>query len=234
MVQTLEGLSASKTHDQSELQKLESTQNQYYERAVDKMKQFLASLDEARLAERARRTPEPDDDELVREIAQLGKQLEQTRQQTTSLTHDRQAWDERLRGLQQVLVQFRSAEFDSRRSLFQASFNLDAHLAGYLEDRESAQQLWSAIRQHQQFAPTWLEQAGQDQPGQSPAGGFRRGLDSELSSVLLRSLAEVAGAALRGVAYRGMQRRGPVRRQRRIQTGRPRFPRRGFTNGRGF
>lgn len=228
-VQTLEKLTESKTHYQEELQGLESARNQYYEQAIKKMKQFLATLDEARLAERARRTPEPDDDQLVREIAHLGNQVEQTQQQANHLSHERQSWNEKLHGLQQLLMQFRSAEFDSSRSLFASGFQLKSHLDRYLEGHEGGQQVWNAIRQHQQFAPTWSDQMRQDQ-----SGGFGRGFDSELSSVLLRGLAEVAGAALRGAAYRGMQRRGPVRRQQRSQTGRPRFPRRGFTNGRGF
>jgi chromosome segregation ATPase len=238
-VQSLEKLTKSKVHHQEELQRLESARNQYYEQAIKKMKQFLATLDEARLAERARRTPESDDDQLVQEITDLGNQLEQTRQQATSLTRERQSRNEKLHGLQQLLMQFRSAEFDSRRSHFASSFQLESHLRGYQEGRESEQQVWNTIRQHQQFAPTWSDQMGQGQwgqgqLGQGQAGGFGRGFDSELSSVLLRGLAEVAGAALRGAAYRGMQRRGPVRRQQRSQTGRPRFPRRGFTNGRGF
>jgi chromosome segregation ATPase len=224
IVQALEGLTTTKTSQQKERQELESSRNQFYAQAIGKMKQFLASLDDARLTERARRTPEPDDDVLVKEIILLGDQLDRTSQQTTSLARDRQSLEEQLQGLQQVLMQFQSAEFDSRRSLFSASFNLEAHLSSYLEDRENAQQLWNAIRQHQQFTPAWHDQSG----------GIGRGVDSELSYVLLRGLAEVAGAAMRSAATRGMQRRGPARRQRRIQTGRPRFPRRGFTNGRGF
>jgi hypothetical protein len=224
MVQSLEELAVSKTSRQEQIQTLEGSRNQYYKQAVDKMKRFLASLDEARLAERARRTPEPDDDALVEEITKLGEQLEQTRNQEAILARERQSWSERLHGLQQVLVQFRSTEYDSRRSLFSAGFDLDVHVARYLEGRESGQQLWNAIGQHQHFAPTWQDQSG----------GLGQVLDSELSQVLLRSLAEVAGAAMRGAAYRGMERRGPARHQKRIQVGRPRFPRRGFTNGRGF
>jgi chromosome segregation ATPase len=224
MVEALEKLTETKGGHQEELQQLDSGRNQYYQQAVDRMKKFLASLDQARLAERARRTPEPDDDALVEQIAQLGEQLERTEQQAASLNHDRQSWSERLRGLQQVLMQFQSAEYDSRRSHFSSGLQLQSHMANYLDGRENAQQLWNTIRQHQQFAPSLQDQSG----------GFSRGLDSDMSQVLLRGLAEVAGAAMRGAAYRGMQRRGPARRQRRVETGLPRLPRRGFTNGRGF
>ena len=159
MVQALEKLSASKESHQEELLVLENAHNKYYEQATQKMKQFLATLDEARLAERARRTLEPDDDELVREITHLGSQLEQTRNQTTSLTRERQVLAERLRGLQHLLVQFQSAEFDSRRSLFAAGFQLESHLARYLEGEESGPQVWKAIRLHQQVCHRFTDKA---------------------------------------------------------------------------
>ena len=75
------------------------------------------------------------------------------------------------------------------------------------------------------FAPAWHEQQG-PQFGGASAG--------DVSMVLLKVLAEVAGAAMEHSANRGVQRRGPVRHQSRQASGRPHFPNRGFTNGRGF
>jgi hypothetical protein len=89
----------------------------------------------------------------------------------------------------------------------------------------TAQQAWEALQSSQRFAPAWHDQRA-PQFGDFPVG--------DVSMVLLNVLAEVAGAALQHSAGRGMQRRAPMRRQTRQATGRPQFPNRGFTNGRGF
>ena len=164
---------------------------------------------------------------MVAEVTQIGDRLDAAEGRGAELGQARAAWDERFNGLQEILQRFRQAEFDSQRSMF--PLQLDAHdlVEQYIAGRVTAQQAWTALQQSQRFAPVWHEQQGQGpQFGDVTAG--------DVSMVLLRVLGEVAGAALRHSAGRGMQRRAPMRRQTRQATGRPQFPNRGFTNGRGF
>ena len=86
-------------------------------------------------------------------------------------------------------------------------------------------QLWSAIRKSQEFAPPWYQEP--------PMRGDRK-YEGDFSYVLMRVLIDIAGEALKNAAYRGMQRRSSVRQQQRLEEGRPRFTKRGFTDGSGF
>jgi chromosome segregation ATPase len=218
---------------QQELLKLAGVQNEFYEQALARMQSFLASLPPARLAEESRTTPEREDDAIVAEVSYLSEQLQTADQRSALLARERQAWDERLGGLQTVLQRFRQAEFDSRRSLFAAELDAEGLAAGYIAGQLGAADLWSALQRAQRFAPEWHEQRGPGWDG----GGVR--IDpqviGDVSQVLIHVLGEVAGAAMRGSAQRGVERRAPTRTQQRQSTGRPPFPKRGgFTNGRGF
>ena len=223
---------------QQELLRLSGTQNEFYEQAVARMKNFLAGVPPQELLEHSRETPQREDDAIVAEVSYLGKQLEDAKRQGAAMVHDRQAWDERLGGLQQVLQQFRRAEFDSQRSLFPGDFDVESLVRQYLDGKLSAQQLWSAIHDQQEFAPAWHEQAPYGVPqGRGPQGGgptLGDIITSDASIALLRVLTTVAGEAMRHAAYRGVERRAPERQQQREAAGRPPFPNRGFTNGRGF
>jgi hypothetical protein len=208
-----------------QIAQLEGQQNEFYERAIGRMKAFLEKLPEARLQRHSQSTPQRDDDAMVAEVSQIGDRLEAAEERGAELGQAREAWDERFNGLQEILQRFRRAEFDSQRSMFSRRLDVQDLVEQYIAGRMTAQQAWTALQQSQQFAPAWHEQQG-PQFGGATAG--------DVSLVLLKVLAEVAGAAMQQSAGRGMERRGPVRRQSRQASGRPQFPNRGFTNGRGF
>jgi chromosome segregation ATPase len=210
---------------QQQLAQLEGRQNEFYERAISRMKAFLERLPEARLERHSQNTPEREDDAMVAEVAQIGDRLEAAEGRGAELGKARAAWDQRLNGLQEVLQRFRQAEFDSQRSMFPLQLDADDLVEQYIAGRVDAQQVWSTLQSSQRFAPMWQEQRGPQMPN-FPAG--------DISMVLLKVLTEVAGAAMEQSAGRGVERRGPVRQESRQATGRPPFPNRGFTNGRGF
>ncbi len=211
---------------QQELMALTGSQNEFYQQGLARMQNFLANLPPSRLAAESRSTPERDDDAIVAEVTYLSGQLAEADRHSESLAREQHAWDERHGGLQTVLQRFRQAEFDSRRSLFQADVDFERLISLYLEGQLAANDLWNMLQRTQQFAPEWHERQG------GGIGGVR--IDGDVSQVLLHVLTEVAGAAMRHAASRGMDRRAPIRSQRRQSSGRPPFPNRGFTSGRGF
>jgi hypothetical protein len=219
---------------QRELLELAGNKNEFYEQALARMQSFLASLPPARLAAESRATPEREDDAIVAEVAFLSDELTGAEQRNSQLASDRRAWDERLAGLQSVLQQFRQSEFDSRRSQFPAELDAESLLRDYTSGRLGAAELWSTLVRHQQFAPEWHERPDSDYRGGGGAWGVPQVSGGDVSQVLLHVLTEVAGAAMRHAAQRGVQRRAPTRTQHRQASGRPKFPNRGFTNGRGF
>jgi chromosome segregation ATPase len=210
---------------QQQISQLEGQQNEFYERAISRMKAFLEKLPEARLERHSQSTPQRDDDAIVAEASQIGDRLDAAEGRGAELGRARAAWDERFNGLQELLQRFRQAEFDSQRSMFPLQLDAQDLVEQYIAGRLSAQDAWAALQQSQRFAPAWHEQQ-RPQFGEFPVG--------DVSMVLLNVLAEVAGAALQHSAGRGMERRAPMRRQTRQAMGRPQFPNRGFTNGRGF
>jgi hypothetical protein len=208
-----------------ELLELDRPDNAYYGQAISRMQEYLASLKQSQLQQKSWATPEPHDDTIVREIGELTEQLQSTERQLAQANQQHLAWDRQLAGAQQLLQRFRQSEFDSQRSSFAPSLNIDRLVQELVDGRVDLEQVWSQLRQAQRFAPTW--QQGTSSPLQEIAGG-------EISGVLLQVLSEVAGQAMRQTAQRGMQRRGPTRTVERRSQGRPPFRQRGFTNGRGF
>lgn len=211
--------------NRQELMALESSRNEYYEQAVSRMQEFLAGLEDWRLQHTSRSTPETQDDQIVAEVVWIDEELNRTKQQGAELTSEQQTWKRRTAELQELWQRFRRADYDSGRSMFHPDFEIEVHLENFVRGQLSRDDLWSAIRSAQQFAPPWHEDPGQ---------GRGRAVETDFSYVLLRVLTEIAGQALRHAAERGMERRAPVRQQQRVEAGRPKFRNRGFTSGRGF
>jgi hypothetical protein len=209
-----------------ELALLASSRNEYYEQAVARMREFLAGLESWRLEHASRATPEPQDDQIVAEVNWISEEVEKTKQHVAELTSEQEIWKRRVYELQDIWLRFRRADYDSARSMFHPDFEIEGIVESFVRGQMSRDDLWSAIRSAQQFAPPWYDDQNRPHERQ-PAG-------NDFSYVLLRVLTEVAGAALRHAVERGMERRGPIRQQQRVESGRPKFRPRGFTSGRGF
>ena len=209
-----------------ELLTLENSRGEYYEQAVERMKEFLGGLEKWRLEHTSRSTPDPTDDQIVAELNWLGDELDKIKRQSADLVAEQNMWKGRTSELQDIWQRFRRADYDSSRSMFHPDFDIEAHLEHFIRGQLSRDDLWSSIKSAQQFAPPWY----QDQD----YGHGNRGVGTDFSYVLLRVLTEIAGQALRHAAERGMQRRSPIRQQQRSDSGRPIFKDGGFTRGRGF
>jgi hypothetical protein len=222
---------------EQELQTLQTSQNEYYSQAVDRLQKFLGNMHESALEAKTLQTAERTDDELFAEIRWLNKQLDESRQNGQQLFQERTAWEEKLGGLDYLVRRFHLSEYDSQRSMFPASYDPRPLVERYLRGEINRESLWQGISELQRFAPTWVQERYEDQYGnrRRASDSDDNLYDSDVSTVLVRVLGELAGAALKGAVQRGMERRSPIRQQNRKSRGRPPFPRGGtFTNGRGF
>jgi hypothetical protein len=211
---------------EQEIEALEGSQNTFYGQAIDRLKEFLGSMEESALEARVRGTPEPQDDAVFAEIKSIGDQLDAAKERAATLHTRGQMQSRQQMRIEGVIRRFRQADFDSRRSHFSPGFDAQPLITGLLNGNSTDEDLWSALRKRQEFAPSWFEQT---------AGGAAAVVDSDISYVLLSALGKVAGQAMRNSAHRGMTRRGPTRRAHRASVGRPRLRGRGgFTSGRGF
>jgi hypothetical protein len=182
---------------QQGLAELEQAQDQFYRQAIERFRSFLGETQVTLLQKRARQTPEPEDDAIVAELAQLDDQIDEIGPNLADLAGRRKAADRARDGLERVIRQYRQANYDSDRSYFEG---LDpAREVARLEDGSiDADDLWRSIRSAQKFRPSWVQEAASDgiQIAASPAG-----------RVILGAIVEVAGAAMRDAAYRGVRRR---------------------------
>ncbi len=225
-LKTISEVESDRTRIENELSSLEEQENEYYVAGVNRLTEFLGSMEESALAVRTRATPQQKDDAIFREIQSCNQQLRDARQQSREDRETLDLWHEKISGLDDVARQFRSAEFDSRRSFFSRRLNVEEEIDRYLQGQNSVQGLWLALRQAQRFIQPQFDDSWDD------LGGV---FNSDVSQVLGKVLIEVAGEAMRHAARRGVHRRGPARQTSRRAAGRPPFRRRGgFTSGKGF
>ncbi|QDU56255.1 coiled-coil domain-containing protein [Aeoliella mucimassa] len=225
----LRQLEDARTQIEHEIASLEQRENEYYEAGVNRLKEFLGSMEETALAIRTRATPQTTDDNIFSEIQHCNQQLRDARQQSHEDRGKLEVWHEKISGLDQVMRKFRASEFDSRRSFFSRQLDVSREVDRYLQGNNTSEGLWSTVRRYQQFVrPRYDDSSDQ----WNDLGGL---FDSDVSHVLGNVLIEVAGEAMRQAANRSMHRRGPARQQQRRSSHRPPHRRGGgFTTGRGF
>jgi hypothetical protein len=195
-------------HEQDRLQKqaqdlqralaeVDQAQNEFYKQAIERFRAFLGKAKLVMLRNRARQTPEPDDDAIVAELADLDGRIDEITPRLASLGDRRTDADRVQAGLDWVLRQYRLANYDSDRSYFEG-LDLRQLKARYEEGGMKADDLWREIQSAQKFRPNWVDSTVQDgtQIITGPSG-----------RVILGAIVDIADAAMRNAAYRGVQRR---------------------------
>jgi hypothetical protein len=217
---------------------LSSDKSDFYQQAVARMKRFLESLEESSLDSHARKTASRKDDALVAELRRLGGQVDEARHEIVQMRETFALGQRRGADLSDLSRQFRASEFDSSRSVFKDGFDARPLLDALLRGQTSKQAVWNAMRSHQEFLPQWVEQRWDQRGG--PSGGV---MNNDFSYVLMRVLAEAAGAMIEHSTRQGGRSSGgwggsfpaPRRRQHSAPPPSVRRPSRGgFTSGRGF
>lgn len=220
------------------IEKLASDDNEFYDQAVEKVKAFLAGMHQSALESVTRSTPQQKDDQIFSELKWLNNRVIQARQEVSGLQDQQAGLHRGMTDMADLSRRFRMAEFDSRRSIFPAGFDPRRDIDSLVRGEVGKERVWEQIRKHQRFLPTWVEERWED--GQDI-------MDSEFSYVLMRVLAEAAGAAIRHAANNrggnsgrggGNSSRGRSQRSTRRSHSKPPSVRRrargGFTSGRGF
>ncbi|MBY0396347.1 MAG: hypothetical protein K2X91_07740, partial [Thermoleophilia bacterium] len=171
----------------------------FYNEALGKYRDFLSETRLALLEQRSRQTPEPQDDALVAEIAEIDGRVEDLRPRLAEAGARRQSTVALRDALARIVQRYRQAEFDSQRSYFPDGFDIDAWLRDLETGAADPESLWASLRRHQRFRPHWVE-----------SGGYGAGevLTGPAGRILIGAVLEAADAAMRDAAYRGVRRRG--------------------------
>jgi hypothetical protein len=216
-----------------ELAKLEQVENQFYQEAIARFSKFLGETSEAVLMQRARATPEPQDDAMVNELSTLHTQITTLESQAKDLSERRQLTANSQSGLDALVRRYRQANFDSERSYFPQGVDLQAELARLKSGATSAENIWQQIRSAQSFRAHWVD---------APAAAGGRGFNSPEGRVLIGAIINAATGAMQSAAYRSASRRGPASWSVPSFPSMPSAPsggvsygpRDGFTSGEGF
>ncbi|WP_169981327.1 hypothetical protein [Tautonia rosea] len=230
-----------------QLAELASLENPYYRRALQRLQESMDRAETAVLRRRAALTPAPRDDELVDRLSRVDAELDRLRHEASSLDGHRSSADRTLEASRELVRRFRSANYDSARSVFSDRLNLERLQAGLVRGSIDFEGAWHSIRTSQQFLPHQLDRGTPGLPGTDV-------LNSPEARILVEAIGAVLDGATRGSAWRGVERRsggprppspwstpGPSSGPRVPVTPRPqsapRPPRSrpgGFTSGEGF
>ena len=134
-------------------QEVDNAKGEYHKNALDEIKKFFDGVSISELKRIARETPSSLDDNLVDKIAEADSQMKELRTQAETTKEQRDNVSEKIRGLQSVLGNYRSNDYESDRSYFNGSFDLNLLLLGYLAGTHSSDHVWNEISSNQNFKP---------------------------------------------------------------------------------
>ncbi|MGE3819434.1 MAG: hypothetical protein AB7I30_08365 [Isosphaeraceae bacterium] len=186
---------------QEELTELDRRHDRFYKEAIARFRDFLSDTRLALLEQRARQTPDPKDDAIVADVAEIDNQIEALRPRLAELANRRHATVALRDSLDRLVQRYRQAEFDSQRSYFPDSFDVHAWLRDLDVGATDVESLWGSIRRHQRFRPHWIE---------TTTSGTVDVLSGPAGRVLMGAVLEAASQAMRDSAYRGVQRRAEI------------------------
>jgi hypothetical protein len=166
--------------------------------ALERFGSFLGKTRRALLEQRARQSPEPDDDAIVTQIGALDRQLDELKPRLATLVERRRVAERVREGLDQLVRRYRQENFDSRRCYFEDELNPRRSLEAFRSGEIDANALWAALRSAQQFRPHWVE---------TTAGQGAEVIASPAGRVILGAFLDLANQAMRDAAVRGVQRR---------------------------
>jgi hypothetical protein len=201
LVKEIEELRQKAEGLETERDGLERQQNAFYGEALERFGKFLGEARVALLEQRARRSPDPEDDAIVAQVAALDGQLDELKSRLADLADRRRAAERAREGLDQVVRSYRRSNFDSQRSYFDDRLDPRRSVEAFRRGEIGADSLWSELRSTQRFRPHWVE---------TTTGGTADVMTSPTGRVILGAVLDMANQAMRGAAVRGVQRRGEI------------------------
>ncbi|MBI5066092.1 hypothetical protein HZA97_07690 [Candidatus Woesearchaeota archaeon] len=165
------------TQDRKEL---DTTKGEYYEKAVKRIKDFLKGDSIADLKRMAKETPDSRDDALVNRMEQIDTEVRNFKDNAKETIAARDAVSNKLDGLNSILNNYRSKDYEGSRSYFESGFDMDSLIAGYLLGRITNTSVWSQIEANQRFKPKPRPSYSYDSDSSS-FGGFSSGFGGSSS-----------------------------------------------------
>lgn len=178
---------------QAEWRELEDPRGTYYQEAIGQFREMLSAMSSRDLKRRAEKTRDITDDQIVARLLGVESDIEQmdrSARSRQSAVKDDYVF---LEDLGKLIQRFRAAQFDSARSQFVDSFNLDGEIQD-ARDEVDIDRLWKRLRKAQRWG-SW--------------GGSQssRNRSNPLTHVLINAMGQAAGGTLSEHAKRAGKRR---------------------------
>lgn len=182
----------------AEIASLQSSEDRFYEEALARYQRYLDTTETTLLADRAAKTPDAADDEIVSRIRFLNDELQRAQSEQQQVQTDVKTADKHCDGLDFVTRRFEQMGMTNERGQFRAGFDIQQPLAQFEEGVIDQQQLLAEIREHFIIEPGWAEKA---------ASGATDVFSHPLTRTLVGALVQIGGEAIRYQAERSVRRR---------------------------
>ncbi len=183
---------------QIELEELKSSQGDFYQSALDRFRTFLEQTETSVLTERAEKTIEKVDDDLVSEIDWINGEIDSLERDHTKVNESKTVLQSQIKDMEFVIRRCEQTEVSTERCTFSQAFNWDRSLEQFKKNAINGQGLWDLIKKEQIVAPRWSEQTQEM---------VTAAMKSPQSRILFQAMTHVAVIALRSAVERGLSRR---------------------------
>jgi hypothetical protein len=136
-----------------ELKNLDSTKDTFHREALKRLKEFLKGETLSELRQRAKETPHPDDDTLVRELERIDDDIKEAQDRIKSYKADQAALRERQAELTRVERWFTRNSFNGSRSQFSDNIDIGSLMGGFIAGQLTEAALRHTLQSEQFFGP---------------------------------------------------------------------------------
>lgn len=150
----MQELDAKCTEYQRERKELESSQDYFYDRALQVEIGYLASTSIRKLMEMADRTEGTEDNILVKRIAEIDKEMEVLEDGRAKLKGQRESVGDFLVALEWIKDKYDDNEYDAYNSRFNEGFDISQWINGLLKGDYTKKQVWKSIVKDHYFEKT--------------------------------------------------------------------------------
>ncbi len=151
IIEVMQKAEAEEAKYSSERADLDTSKDPYHIVAISILKDYLKGVKIGELKVAARDTPDIRDDNLVDRVEAIDAQVRAIKDASKQAIADKSRLVKQMSGVQSLLSNFSSRDYDSGRSYFDSRFNVDNLIDGYVAGTYSINQVWSQVSSFQHF-----------------------------------------------------------------------------------
>jgi chromosome segregation ATPase len=136
-----------------ERRNLENKKGKYHQKAISELKKYLKGDSIHELKTLARSTPQSEDDRIVDRMEEIDAEIRHLKNNAKGVQEKREGISDKLKGLNRIISRYDNDNFDSSRSYFDSSFDVNSLITGYILGKISEISVWSRIENEHHRRP---------------------------------------------------------------------------------